>query len=93
MPVGGTMTDAPTYKHELVEEIFKLVQDRNTRTSPAASQLSAEYLRLFTVEAVQRSAEIFEKDKGQQKGVAVGPQLLEVKHLEKIAAGLLLDFN
>ncbi|KAK4047242.1 hypothetical protein OIV83_005546 [Microbotryomycetes sp. JL201] len=78
MADGSATTDAPTYKHELIEEVFKLVQDRNTRTSPAALHLSSEYLRLFTVEAIHRSAEVFQRGKEQQTTAVAGPQLLEI---------------
>ncbi|GAA5895784.1 CENP-X/MHF2 family protein [Sporobolomyces salmoneus] len=93
-----------------IREIYRLVQEPNTRVSAPALHLSSEYLKLFTAEAIHRAAEVaqLEKDqleeeqqgkgskgKGKGKGVSSDPassRLLETQHLEKIVAGMLLDF-
>ncbi|GAA5864912.1 hypothetical protein JCM8547_009269 [Rhodosporidiobolus lusitaniae] len=85
---GAHDQDQPQFKQATVKEIYKLVLDNNTRVSAPALHLSAEYLRLFATEAVHRSAEVAKK--GQEDGEEV--MLLEPKHLEKVIAGLLLDF-
>ncbi|GEM08816.1 hypothetical protein Rt10032_c06g2833 [Rhodotorula toruloides] len=77
-----------------VKEIFNLVNEPNTRISAAAVHLSAEYLRLFATEAIHRASEVAEKDRAarEEKDKGLPPGLLETKHLEKVLAGLLLDF-
>jgi len=89
-------SDVPSFKHATIQEVFKLSFDPTTRINGAALHLSAEYLRLFTIEALHRSAEVYRKEKdaaqdGSGKGGYTGG-LIEVRHLEKIMAGLLLDF-
>ncbi|GAA6050359.1 hypothetical protein RTBOTA2_004464 [Rhodotorula toruloides] len=78
-----------------VKEIFKLVNEPNTRVSAAALHLSAEYLRLFATEAIHRASEVAEKERAANGEADKGlpPGLLETKHLEKVLAGLLLDFS
>ncbi|TNY24311.1 CENP-S associating centromere protein X-domain-containing protein [Rhodotorula diobovata] len=88
-------SDHPQFKEAphpqaTVKELFKLVTEPNTRVSSAAVQLSAEYLRLFATEAIHRSAEVAQQDR---TAAASGPAVLETKHLEKVLAGLLLDFS
>ncbi|GAA6028749.1 hypothetical protein JCM8097_007376 [Rhodosporidiobolus ruineniae] len=85
-------TDTPQYKQATIKEIFKLVNDPNTRMSAPALQLSAEYLRLFTTEAIHRAAEVAQAEKDAAGEDQPGLNLLETKHLEKVLAGLLLDF-
>ncbi|GJN90020.1 hypothetical protein Rhopal_003017-T1 [Rhodotorula paludigena] len=87
--------DHPQFKQATVKELFKLVTEPNTRVSAAAAQLSAEYLRLFATEAIHRAAEVAEKERSLAGGApSTGPpELLETKHLEKVLAGLLLDFS
>lgn len=80
--------ETPQFKHATIKEVFALAIDPSTRINAAALQLSVEYLRLFTVEALHRSAEEAGKDTEKK----VGPSLLEAKHLQKVMAGLLLDF-
>ncbi|KAK4048280.1 hypothetical protein OIO90_005899 [Microbotryomycetes sp. JL221] len=87
------ITDTPNFKHELIGEIFKLEQDKSTFNPESVLRLSAEYLRLLTVEAVHRSAQVFHNDQTTNPEPQPGPQLLEVKHLQNIIAGLLLDFD
>ncbi|GAA5862262.1 hypothetical protein JCM1840_001699 [Sporobolomyces johnsonii] len=90
-------SDTPVFKHATVKELFKLAQEPSTRISAPALHLSSEYLRLFATEAIHRAAEVAEKEQretqGGDKGAQGGPPgLLETKHLEKVLAGLLLDF-
>ncbi|GAA5822429.1 hypothetical protein JCM3770_000268 [Rhodotorula araucariae] len=77
-----------------VKELFKLVTEPSTRVSSAAVQLSAEYLRLFATEAIHRAAEVAELERAAAAPADKNapPGLLETKHLEKVLAGLLLDF-
>ncbi|KAI4341364.1 hypothetical protein MLD38_026096 [Melastoma candidum] len=56
---------------------------RRTTANANALKLSAELLRLFVVEAVQRSAAIAEVE---------GATKIEATHLERILPQLLLDF-
>jgi len=64
--------------------IFKTVwKDGSTKANKDALHLSAEYLRLLTLEAIHRSYEIAEKE---------GSTTLDAEHLEKIVAQLMLDF-
>ncbi|KAK9761047.1 hypothetical protein K7432_014361 [Basidiobolus ranarum] len=82
-------TEQPSFKPETVHNIFKTVwKESNTKIKPDATSLAAEFLRLFTLEAVHRSAGL---SKSEFTGDEDMPQL-EVEHLEKIAAQLLLDF-
>lgn len=87
--MAGEDSDVPQFKPATIHEIFKLELDPSTRVTAPALQLSAEYLRLFTTEALHRSAEIANKEiaEGKAKG-----GLIEVRHLEKVTPGLLLDF-
>ncbi|GAA6015671.1 hypothetical protein JCM11491_007190 [Sporobolomyces phaffii] len=99
--------EGPGFKHATIREIYRLVQDPNTRVSAPALHLSSEYLKLFTAEAVHRAAEVAQleqdaqaaatkKGKSAPSGIDDSPALLEVarqtKHLEKVLAGMLLDF-
>ncbi|GAA5916608.1 hypothetical protein JCM6882_009175 [Rhodosporidiobolus microsporus] len=83
--------DHPQFKHATVKELFKLANEPNTRVSAPALHLSAEYLRLFATEAIHRAAEVAKKEQ-QEEGRTGQPGMLETKHLEKVLAGLLLDF-
>ncbi|KAL7343411.1 hypothetical protein BJY59DRAFT_688004 [Rhodotorula toruloides] len=87
--------DHPVFKEATVKEIFKLVNEPNTRVSAAALHLSAEYLRLFATEAIHRASEVAEKERAASGEADKGlpPGLLETTHLEKVLAGLLLDFS
>ncbi|KAF1799744.1 hypothetical protein FB192DRAFT_1138796 [Mucor lusitanicus] len=60
-----------------------------------ALQLSCEFLRLFTVEALHRASE--EQDKIEssltdESGTTTSRKELQVEHLERILPQLLLDF-
>ncbi|KAH8917762.1 hypothetical protein BT69DRAFT_1354486 [Atractiella rhizophila] len=89
----------PSYSIALVREVFKQSFEGNPRVSDDALALSAEYLRLFTVEAIHRSLEEKKKSnikaskKTSQQGPAIGPILIESQHLEKVSAGIELDFG
>ncbi|GAA5997254.1 hypothetical protein JCM5350_001347 [Sporobolomyces pararoseus] len=107
--------DGPGFKHATIREIYRQVQEPNTRVSAPALHLSAEYLKLFTTEAVHRAAEIAQLEKDEEEQAKNGgkgdkgkgknskgnqpssefndsPAVLETKHLEKVLAGMLLDF-
>lgn len=58
----------------------------DTAANKDALQLSAELMRIFTVEAVHRAVDEANKDPGG------GTQTLQVEHLEKILPQLMLDF-
>ncbi|GAA5908061.1 hypothetical protein JCM8208_003675 [Rhodotorula glutinis] len=89
-----SQTTHSSSRRATVKEVFKLVTEPNTRVSTAAVQLSAEYLRLFATEAIHRAAEVAERERAADGPVdrLAPPGLLETKHLEKVLAGLLLDF-
>ncbi|GAA5948837.1 hypothetical protein JCM3765_003920 [Sporobolomyces pararoseus] len=107
--------DGPGFKHATIREIYRQVQEPNTRVSAPALHLSAEYLKLFTAEAVHRAAGIAQLEKDEEHQTKNGgkaekgkgksskgnqsssefdssPAVLETKHLEKVLAGMLLDF-
>ncbi|KAI5476805.1 hypothetical protein MNV49_007262 [Pseudohyphozyma bogoriensis] len=70
--------DRPQFKQATVKEVLALSFDSsNTRLSPAATQLSAEYLRLFTLEALHRSTDAVKAEQAAEKGKSVGPKLVE----------------
>ncbi|GAA5843532.1 hypothetical protein JCM5353_005446 [Sporobolomyces roseus] len=102
MPTTNTTdSDTPVFKHATIREIYRLVQEPNTRVSAPALHLSSEYLRLFATEAIHRAAEVAQQEQEEREGATskkgkskevVPPGMLETKHLEKVLAGLLLDF-
>ncbi|MBW0500859.1 hypothetical protein O181_040574 [Austropuccinia psidii MF-1] len=99
----------PTFKKATIHEIFRLVwaSDRLSslasasepppKINDAALHLSAEYLRLFTVELFHRANQAAESEP-QPPDTASSSQdyeirgLIEVRHLQKVAPGVLLDF-
>jgi len=91
----------PTFKRATIHEIFRMTWasdrltsaaslDSQTKINEPALHLSAEYLRLFTVEAIHRAAKAAKEE--QQKGTRAAINLIEVKDLQKVAPGLVLDF-
>ncbi|ORX88873.1 hypothetical protein K493DRAFT_73776 [Basidiobolus meristosporus CBS 931.73] len=81
--------EQPTFKPETIQSIFKTVwKESNTKIKSDAASLAADLLRLFTREAVHRSAGVSKTERADSEAV---PRL-EVEHLEKTAAQLLLDF-
>ncbi|KAF0513132.1 centromere protein X-like protein [Gigaspora margarita] len=77
-----------TFDTKVLNNIFKTVwKKQKTKVRKDALLLSAEYLRLFTDEAISRAAIVAKKDN-------LGETLprLEVHHLEKIAPQLRRDF-
>ncbi|GAA6011805.1 hypothetical protein JCM10207_004250 [Rhodosporidiobolus poonsookiae] len=86
--------DHPQFKQATVKEVFRLVTEPNTRISAPALHLSSEYLRLFATEAIHRASEVAQKEHDERKaaGDEAPGMLLEARHLEKVLAGLLLDF-
>ncbi|GAA5829924.1 hypothetical protein JCM3766R1_006703 [Sporobolomyces carnicolor] len=82
--------DGPGFKHATLREVYRLVHEPNTRVSAPALHLSAEYLKLFTAEAVHRAAQVATLE--QEQGDTPSSTLLETRHLEKVLAGMMLDF-
>lgn len=68
------------------------------KINDAALHLSVEYLRLFTIELIHRANEAAggSEDQGNSKAKAKedaeSEYLIEVRHLQKVAPGVLLDF-
>ncbi|KAL7321425.1 hypothetical protein PS15m_001187 [Mucor circinelloides] len=88
-------TDAPTLNPDTVSKVFKSsFKNQNSRLNKEALQLSCEFLRLFTVEALHRASE--EQDRietSMSDEIGTRPRkTLQVEHLERILPQLLLDF-
>ncbi|KAL1915577.1 uncharacterized protein VTP21DRAFT_6701 [Calcarisporiella thermophila] len=85
--------DASRFKPETVHTIFKSAwKEPGTKINKEALQLSAEYLRLFALEAIHRSAEVARyRVPSSQEGNVTGGKV-EVEHLEKVGLQLVLDF-
>ncbi|CAO3637200.1 unnamed protein product [Cunninghamella echinulata] len=60
-------------------------KDERTKVNNQALQLSSEFFRLFTLEAIHRSA-----DEAKQESDLVNE--IGVEHLEKVTTQLMLDF-
>mmetsp|Transcript_21529 Transcript_21529/g.31218 ORF Transcript_21529/g.31218 Transcript_21529/m.31218 type:complete len:96 (-) Transcript_21529:55-342(-) len=75
---------APKFNTGLILEMFKESWSQNpAKISADALKLSAEYLRLFVIEAHRRANE--------EAGVEHAEQI-EPEHIEKVMLSLLLDF-
>ncbi|GAA5879704.1 hypothetical protein JCM16303_004139 [Sporobolomyces ruberrimus] len=74
MPVDQDF-EGPGFKHATIREVYRLVQDPNTRVSAPALHLSSEYLKLFTAEAIHRAAEVAQTEKQDEQSL----QLLQSK--------------
>ncbi|KAI8078760.1 centromere protein X [Halteromyces radiatus] len=61
-------------------------KDTRTKANAQALQLSAEFFRLFTIEAIHRASEEAERSTGSSE------HDIQVEHLEKILTQLMLDF-
>ena len=81
-----------TFKDQTILRTFTSLsfEHPETRISAAALKGSGEYLRIFAREAVWRSEQQRQRDSGSG-----GPanKVLEVRHLEKIAGTMVLDFS
>ncbi|CAO0790845.1 unnamed protein product [Mucor circinelloides] len=80
---------------DTVSKVFKSsFKNQNSRLNKEALQLSCEFLRLFTVEALHRASE--EQDRietSMSDEMGTRPRkTLQVEHLERILPQLLLDF-
>ncbi|KAG2223131.1 hypothetical protein INT45_005687 [Circinella minor] len=73
-----------SFKPETINGIFKASwKDSGTRSNQQAVLLSCEFLRLFTTEAIHRSAEqVTDTDENT----------INAEHLERSLTQLLLDF-
>ncbi|RUS24031.1 hypothetical protein BC938DRAFT_474229 [Jimgerdemannia flammicorona] len=79
---GGSLSD-PT------DRTILYLTHRTLYNRPAnkdSLQLSAEFIRLFTIEAIHRAADAAQSDPSSSG------RTLEAEHLEKVVAQLLLDF-
>ncbi|SCV73282.1 BQ2448_7208 [Microbotryum intermedium] len=84
--------DSPQFKDALIREIFLLQLSNKTKVNDASISLTSQYLRLLTTEAIHRAAEVAENERTLlPPEERRGPALLEVRHLEKVLSGLLLD--
>ncbi|KAG2206193.1 hypothetical protein INT46_002969, partial [Mucor plumbeus] len=79
---------------DTVLKVFKnSFKNENSKVNKEALQLSCEFLRLFTLEAIHRASK--EQDDMSRLDEQDGPRSrkkLEVEHLERILPQLLLDF-
>ncbi|KAH9814326.1 hypothetical protein DFH28DRAFT_1127348 [Melampsora americana] len=100
--------NAPRFKKATIHEIFKqtwtadrlssleATSEPPPKINDAALHLSVEYLRLFTIELIHRANEAAgaSENQGNSKGKddTDSEYLIEVRHLQKVAPGVLLDF-
>ncbi|KJE95684.1 hypothetical protein CAOG_06110 [Capsaspora owczarzaki ATCC 30864] len=80
------MADAPlpTFKPALIEKIFEQSWGgRKLRTASDSTRLTAEFMRVFVIEAMGRAASVAK---------AEGSDTIEPHHLEAVLPELLLDF-
>jgi hypothetical protein len=81
-----------TYPTKLISQVMQLAfENPNTRINADALAVVAEYLRLYTREAIWRSGQ--EKQKTDTVASSLASGSLEVEDLEKIAGPLTLDFS
>ena len=85
-------TQAVTFPTKLIGRILQeTFQSQNTRISADALAVVAEYLRIYTREAIWRAAH--EKDRANTVAGSIGAKYLEVEDLEKVVGLLTLDFS
>ncbi|KAI9144138.1 stimulated by retinoic acid 13 [Paraphysoderma sedebokerense] len=85
--------DQSHFKPETIQEIFKTkFTDSTTKINKDALQTAAEFFRLFTIEALHRSSESCLGSKRTILASQSGKPKLEIEHLEKNLAQLMLDF-
>ncbi|KAF9962327.1 hypothetical protein BGZ72_007380 [Mortierella alpina] len=83
--------DLPSFRPETVQAIFKGVwTDPGTKAQKDAMQLSAEFLRLFTIEALHRTA-AYQREQ-EDEDLRTEETLIELDSLEAITAQLVMDF-
>ncbi|CAO3573403.1 unnamed protein product [Mortierella alpina] len=83
--------ELPSFRPETVQAIFKGVwTDPGTKAQKDAMQLSAEFLRLFTVEALHRTA-AYQREQ-EDEDLRTEETLIELDSLEAITAQLVMDF-
>jgi len=81
-----------TYPTKLIGRILQeSFESPNTRISPDALAVVAEYLRIYTREAIWRASQ--EKTKSETVAGTLGTGSLEVEDLERITGPLTLDFS
>ncbi|SAM08177.1 hypothetical protein [Absidia glauca] len=75
-----------SFSTDTVQAVMKTVwKDPRTKSNAQALQLSAEFFRLFTIEAIHRASE-------ENARQAEPIEEIQVEHLEKILPQLMLDF-
>ncbi|ORZ20697.1 centromere protein X-like protein [Absidia repens] len=80
------MNDEVTYSTDTVQAVMKSAwKDPRTKANSQAVQLSAEFFKLFTIEAIHRASE-------EAKQISDRSDEVQVEHLERILPQLLLDF-
>jgi len=83
---------ATTYPPKLINRIMQeSFENTNTRINSDALAVVAEYLRLYTREAIWRASQ--EKKRTDTVAGTLASGVLEVEDLEKIAGPLSLDFS
>ncbi|KAI8639119.1 centromere protein X [Parasitella parasitica] len=89
-------TDEAFLNPDTVLSIFKSsFKNKNSKINKEALQLSCEFLRLFTIEAVHRASEEqdnLNKSALEEQGSSNQRKKLELENLERILPQLLLDF-
>ncbi|KAF9426970.1 hypothetical protein BGZ94_005718 [Podila epigama] len=84
--------DTPRFKPETMHAIFKGVwANPETRVQKDALKLSAEFLRLFTIEALHRTA-AYQREQDSDELLRDDEMLLDIDSLEAITPQLLMDF-
>ncbi|KNZ52252.1 uncharacterized protein VP01_3633g1 [Puccinia sorghi] len=113
-------TQVPRFKTGTVHEIFrqswtnerksslKLMVEKPPKINDIALRLSAEYMRLFTIELVHRSTQVARQEEKEEENERLHDSpsspagdhnlraglkgLIQLRHLHKAAPGVLLDF-
>ncbi|KAF9327224.1 hypothetical protein BG006_009427 [Podila minutissima] len=89
---GKEHDDTPAFKPETMQGIFKGVwSNPDTKVHRDAMKLSAEFLRLFTIEALHRAV-AYQREQEEDDLLRDDEMLLDVESLEAITPQLLLDF-
>ncbi|KAJ1503517.1 hypothetical protein HMI54_007586 [Coelomomyces lativittatus] len=85
---------SPTFKLETLHEFVKLrLHDSSMKINKESLELLAEFLRLFTLEAIHRSAAVrLSRTQGARIYAIEGKPDVVIEDLETILAQLLLDF-
>ncbi|KAF9208937.1 hypothetical protein CPC16_010992 [Podila verticillata] len=84
--------DTPRFKPETMHGVFKTVwSNPDTKAQKDALKLSAEFLRLFTIEALHRAV-AYQREQEEDDLLREEEILLDVESLEAVTPQLLLDF-